>query len=57
MRIQWFNVHSSVAYVIEVIESTAIEHGGAEGVGVDAPGNVSRSVVRRQMLEKHVRKQ
>lgn len=41
---------------IEDIESTAIEHSGAEGVGVDARGNVFGAVVRRQMLEKHERR-
>ena len=29
---------------------------GAESVGVDAAGNVYGAVVRRQMLERHVRK-
>jgi len=29
------------------------EHSGAEGVGVDARGNVYGAVVRRRMLEKH----
>jgi sugar lactone lactonase YvrE len=46
----------SVKYFIEDMESTTIEHSGAEGVGVDAEGNVYGAVVRRQMLEKHVRK-
>jgi sugar lactone lactonase YvrE len=45
----------SVKYFIEDIESTTVEHSGAEGVGVDAQGNVYGAVVRRQMLEKHVR--
>ena len=45
----------SVKYFIEDIESTTIEHSGAEGVGVDAEGNVYGGVVRRRMLEKHVR--
>jgi len=44
----------SVHYLIEDIESTAIEHSGAEGVGVDRDGNVYGAVVRRRMLEKHV---
>jgi hypothetical protein len=44
----------SVEYLIEDIESTAIEHSGAEGVGVDREGNVYGAVVRRRMLEKHV---
>ena len=46
----------SVKNFIEDMESTTIEHSGAEGVGVDAEGNVYGAVVRRQMLEKHVRK-
>jgi sugar lactone lactonase YvrE len=41
---------------IEDMESTTIEHSGAEGVGVDADGNVYGAVVRRQMLEKHIKK-
>jgi hypothetical protein len=44
----------SVKYFIEDIESTTVEHSGAEGVGVDRDGNVYGSVVRRMMLEKHV---
>jgi len=44
----------SVKYFIEDIESTTIEHSGAEGVGVDRMGNVYGAVVRRRMLEKHV---
>ena len=44
----------SVQYLIEDIESMAIEHSGAEGVGVDSAGNVYGAVVRRRMLEKHV---
>jgi sugar lactone lactonase YvrE len=44
----------SVQYFIEDMESTTIEHSGAEGVGVDADGNVYGAVVRRQMLEKHI---
>ncbi|MDH3422187.1 MAG: peptidyl-alpha-hydroxyglycine alpha-amidating lyase family protein [Gemmatimonadota bacterium] len=43
----------SVEYLIEDIESTAMEHSGAEGVGVDARGNVYGAVVRRRMLERH----
>jgi DNA-binding beta-propeller fold protein YncE len=43
----------SVRYFIEDIESTTTEHSGAEGVGVDAQGNVYGAVVRRRMLEKH----
>ena len=44
----------SVEYLIEDLEPTAIEHSGAEGVGVDSQGNVYGAVVRRRMLEKHV---
>ncbi len=44
----------SVQYLIEDLESTAVEHSGAEGVGVDSQGNVYGAVVRRRMLEKHV---
>jgi len=40
---------------IEDMESTAPDHSGAEGVGVDAQGNVYGAVLRRQMLERHVR--
>jgi sugar lactone lactonase YvrE len=45
----------SVKYFIEDMESTTQEHSGAEGVGVDAKGNVYGAVVRRQMLEKHIK--
>jgi sugar lactone lactonase YvrE len=41
---------------IEDVESTTTEHSGAEGVGVDAQGNVYGAVVRRQMLERFVRR-
>ena len=41
---------------IEDMESTTGDHSGAEGVGVDRQGNVYGAVVRRQMLERHVRK-
>src|SRR5688572_22130942 len=44
----------SVKYFIEDMESTTIEHSGAEGVGVDPAGNVYGGVVRRRMLEKHI---
>jgi DNA-binding beta-propeller fold protein YncE len=40
---------------IEDAESTSADHSGAEGVGVDARGNVYGAVVRRQMLERHVK--
>ena len=46
----------SVTAFIEDMESTRAEHSGAEGVGVDARGNVYGAVVRRQMLERHIRK-
>jgi sugar lactone lactonase YvrE len=46
----------SVTAFIEDMEPTAAEHSGAEGVGVDAQGNVYGGVVRRQMLERHVKK-
>ena len=48
--------HRSRAF-IEDMESTAPDHSGAEGVGVDAQGNVYGAVVRRQMLERHVKAQ
>jgi DNA-binding beta-propeller fold protein YncE len=46
----------SVRAFIEDMESTTADHSGAEGVGVDAQGNVYGAVVRRQMLERHVKK-
>jgi DNA-binding beta-propeller fold protein YncE len=46
----------SVTAFIEDMESTRPDHSGAEGVGVDHAGNVYGAVVRRQMLERHVRK-
>jgi sugar lactone lactonase YvrE len=46
----------TVAAFIEDSESTAPDHSGAEGVGVDAQGNVYGGVVRRQMLERHIKK-
>ena len=45
-----------VTAFIEDLESTTGDHSGAEGVGVDSNGNVYGAVVRRQMLERHVRK-
>jgi len=45
-----------VTAFIEDMESTTPDHSGAEGVGVDAAGNVYGAVVRRQMLERHVKK-
>jgi sugar lactone lactonase YvrE len=46
----------SVTAFIEDMESTVADHSGAEGVGVDAQGNVYGGVVRRRMLERHIRK-
>jgi DNA-binding beta-propeller fold protein YncE len=46
----------AVTAFIEDSESTTPEHSGAEGLGVDAQGNVYGAVVRRQMLERHVKK-
>ena len=46
----------SVRTFIEDMESTVADHSGAEGLGVDAQGNVYGAVVRRQMLERHVKK-
>ncbi len=43
-----------VVAFIEDMESTTADHSGAEGVGVDADGNVYGAVVRRQMLERHM---
>ena len=45
----------SVTAFIEDMESTRSDHSGAEGVGVDRAGNVYGAVVRRQMLERHVK--
>lgn len=45
-----------VTAFIEDMESTVADHSGAEGLGVDAQGNVYGAVVRRQMLERHVLK-
>jgi len=44
----------SVRTFIEDMESTVADHSGAEGLGVDAQGNVYGTVVRRQTLERHV---
>lgn len=46
----------SVSAFIEDMEPVRPEHSGAEGLGVDAQGNVYGAVVRRQMLERHVKK-
>ena len=45
----------TLQYFIEDLEATSLEAAGAEGVGVDAEGNVYGAVVRRMMLEKHER--
>ena len=44
-----------VTAFIEDMESTSAEHSGAEGVGVDAKGIVYGAVVRRRMLERHIK--
>jgi sugar lactone lactonase YvrE len=46
----------TVSAFIEDMESTTPDHSGAEGLGVDPQGNVYGAVVRRQMLERHVKK-
>jgi DNA-binding beta-propeller fold protein YncE len=43
-----------VTSFIEDKESLTKDHSGAEGLGVDADGNVYGAVVRRKMLERHV---
>jgi DNA-binding beta-propeller fold protein YncE len=45
-----------VTSFIEDMESTVADHSGAEGIGVDAQGNVYGAVVRRRMLERHIKK-
>jgi hypothetical protein len=45
-----------LAPFIEDIESTTPDHSAAEGLGMDAQGNVYGAGVRRQMLERHVKK-
>lgn len=47
-------VDGSVSAFIEDLEPLTDPHSGAEGVGVDAAGNVYGAVVRRRMLERHV---
>jgi len=47
-------VDGSVHAFIEDMEPLTDPHSGAEGVGVDASGNVYGAVVRRRMLERHV---
>jgi sugar lactone lactonase YvrE len=46
----------AVTTFIEDMESTVSDHSGAEGIGVDADGNVYGAVVRRRMLERHTLK-
>ena len=46
----------TVKAFIEDSESTVADHSGAEGVGVDTKGNVYGAVVRRQMLERYIKK-
>lgn len=48
-------VDGKVTAFIEDLEPLRDDHSGAEGVGVDTEGNVYGAVVRRQMLERHVR--
>ena len=43
-----------VTAYIEDMEPMSATHSGAEGIGVDAQGNVYGAVVRRKMLEKHI---
>jgi len=47
-------VDGQVHAFIEDMEPLTDPHSGAEGVGVDAAGNVYGAVVRRRMLERHV---
>ena len=47
-------VDGTVLAFIEDMEPLRDDHSGAEGVGVDANGNVYGAVVRRRMLERHV---
>jgi DNA-binding beta-propeller fold protein YncE len=47
-------IDGTVTDFIEDMEPLRDDHSGAEGVGVDANGNVYDAVVRRQMLERHV---
>jgi DNA-binding beta-propeller fold protein YncE len=49
-------VDGTVLAFIEDMEPLRDDHSGAEGVGVDANGNVYGAVVRRRMLERHVLK-
>jgi len=46
----------TVSAFIQDMEPRRPEHSGAEGIGVDAEGSVYGAVVRRRMLEKHIRK-
>lgn len=47
-------ITGEVESFIEDMEPLRDDHSGAEGVGVDAAGNVFGAVVRRRMLERHV---
>ena len=47
-------IDGTVTGFIEDMEPLRDDHSGAEGIGVDANGNVYGAVVRRQMLERHV---
>ena len=47
-------VDGTVEAFIEDMEPLTDPHSGAEGVGVDAAGNIYGAVVRRRMLERHV---
>ena len=49
-------IDGTVLAFIEDVEPLRDDHSGAEGVGVDANGNVYGAVVRRRMLERHVLK-
>ena len=44
-----------VVAFIKDMEFSRPEHSGAEGLGVDSEGNVYGAVVRRKMLEKHIK--
>jgi hypothetical protein len=46
-------VTGRVQYFIEDIESRDFDHSGAEGIGVDAFGNVYGTTNRRQSVERH----
>ncbi|MCY4263836.1 MAG: hypothetical protein OXE78_03145 [Gammaproteobacteria bacterium] len=48
-------IDGQISSFIEDMEPLRDDHSGAEGVGVDHQGNVYGAVVRRRMLERHVR--